>query len=88
MVQRIIYPNGTGVSVLICHDANGNPFTELPITEIARKDVPAGVPYRIVDEADIPSDRSARDQWSADFSAPDGHGIGPEAWLAERETKQ
>lgn len=85
MVQRIIHPiaNG-GIAVLICHRADGTPLSSLPMTEIARKDVPAGVPYRIVDEADIPADRSQRDLWTADFSQPDGYGIGAEAWFAER----
>lgn len=78
MTQRIIYPNGDGVSVLI-------PSGDLPIGEVARKDVPIGVPFRIVATADIPSDRSQRDLWTADFSTPDGHGIGAAAWFAEKE---
>ena len=87
MVQRIIYPAGDGISVLICHDANGKPLSDMPIAEIARKDVPAGVPFRIVDDTDIPADRTERDQWTADFSAPDGYGIGADAWLAEQGAK-
>lgn len=79
MVDRIIYPTDAGgVAVLL--PANG-----WSAEQVARKDVPAGVPYRIVDESDIPSDRSERDQWAADFSTPDGHGIGAEAWFAEQE---
>lgn len=86
MVSRIVHPDGHGgVSVLICHHADGSPMCELPVEEIARKDVPAGLPYRIVDEVNIPADRSQRHLWTADFSKPDGHGIGPEAWLAEQE---
>jgi hypothetical protein len=40
------------------------PATEcdLTIEEIAAKDVPEGTPYKIVDVADIPSDRTFRDQ--------------------------
>lgn len=80
MTQRIIYPNGNGgIAVITPSDKS-----DLPVVEIARKDVPAGVPYRIVDEADIPSDRSQRDLWTADFSQPDGYGIGAEAWFAEQ----
>jgi hypothetical protein len=77
-MQRIIFPSGDGVAVLI-------PVATMPIEEIARKDVPAGVPYRIIDAADIPTDRSQRALWTADFSEPDGYGIGPEAWFAEQE---
>lgn len=84
MVQRIIYPDNAGaVAVIIPAEKS-----RLPITEIARKDVPAGVPYRIIEEADIPADRSQRDLWTADFSKPDGYGIGAEAWFAEQEAKQ
>lgn len=69
MAQRIIYPNGDGVSVVV-------PGKGWDAAEVARKDVPAGIPYRIVDESDIPEDRSERDLWAADFSNPDGYGEG------------
>lgn len=85
MVERIIYPNGGGVAVLICHDAGGAPLCDLPIGEIARKDVPAGVPYRIINDTDLPADRSQRELWTADFSEPDGYGIGAEAWFMEQQ---
>lgn len=81
-MQRIIHPTDEGgVAVLI-------PGKGWDIAEVARKDVPAGVPYRIVDESDIPSDRSERNQWAADFSTPDGRGIGAEAWFAEQDAKR
>ena len=35
---------------------------------IAAKDVPAGKPYRVVDVADIPTDRTFRAAWEADFT--------------------
>jgi hypothetical protein len=54
---RIVYPTPDGgVAVII-------PAGELPIEEVAAKDVPPGVPYEIVDEADIPSDRYFRNAW-------------------------
>jgi len=56
-MKRIIYQNETGgVSIII-------PTGELPIEEVAAKDVPEGVPYEIVDETDIPSDRYFRNAW-------------------------
>jgi hypothetical protein len=55
----------------------------LPIEEVARKDVPAGVPYQIVDETDIPTDREFRNAWEANI-IPDGVGIGADAWFAEQ----
>ena len=60
MNQRIIYPNDDGgVSIIIPAAECG-----LTIEEIAAKDVPAGKPYKIVDVADIPSDRLFRNAWS------------------------
>lgn len=59
MNSRIIYPNDEGgVSVII-----PAPECGLSIEEIAAKDVPAGKPYKIVDVADIPSDRTFRNAW-------------------------
>ena len=59
MNQRIIYPNDEGgVSILIPADECG-----LTIEEIAAKDVPQGKPYKIVDVADIPTDRTFRNAW-------------------------
>jgi hypothetical protein len=36
------------------------------LEEIAAKDVPTGRPYKIVDAADVPTDRSARYAWTVD----------------------
>lgn len=41
--------------------------------------------YRPVDASGIPSERSEHDFWTADFSQPDGYGIGAEAWLQNRK---
>ena len=58
MNQRIIYPTDDGsIAVIVPADCG------LTIEEIAAKDVPAGKPYKIVDVADIPSDRTFRDAW-------------------------
>ena len=35
----------------------------MPIEEVAKKDVPVGVPYEIVDFMAIPSDRTFRNAW-------------------------
>ena len=40
---------------------------------IALKDVPTGVAFRIITDADLP-DHSTRALWQADFSTPDGVG--------------
>lgn len=69
MTQRIIYPNNNGGISIIIPCACG-----LTIQQIAAKDVPAGVPYKIVDASDIPADRTLRDAWTADFATFDGIG--------------
>jgi hypothetical protein len=60
---RIIYPTPEGgVAIII-----PAPDCGLTAEEIAAKDVPAGVPYRIVEADTIPTDRTFRNAW--EFSA-------------------
>ncbi len=83
MNKRIIHPNSSGgISVII-----PSPNCDISIDDIAKKDTPAGVPYLIVDTEIIPSDREFRSAWEADFSNPDGYGIGADAWFAEQKTR-
>jgi hypothetical protein len=84
MNSRIIFgtPDG-GVAVLI-------PTGELPTEVVARKDVPQGVGYKILDLADIEdtiSDRTFRGAWEADFETPDGYGD-PDGYWAEKEAER
>ena len=81
-MSKILYPNSEGGLSVI------HPTGKLPIEDVAQKDVPAGTPYLIVEDDVIPTDRSFRGAWEADFSNPDGHGIGAEAWFAQREAQQ
>jgi len=55
--QRIIYPTPAGGIAIVISTG------ELPIKEVAAKDVPEGVPYSIVDASEIPEDRTFRDAW-------------------------
>ena len=58
MNSRIIYPSDDGgVAIIIPADCG------LTIEEIAAKDVPEGKPFKIVDVADIPTDRTFRNAW-------------------------
>lgn len=59
MNQRIIYPTPDGGVAIIVPALDCG----LTIEEIAAKDVPAGVEYKIIDTADVPSDRTFRDAW-------------------------
>lgn len=57
--MRIIYPTDDGgVAVII-----PAPECGLTIEEIAAKDVPAGKPFKIVEDTDIPTDRTFRNAW-------------------------
>ena len=63
--QRIIFQNKSGgVSVII-------PTGELPIEEVAAKDVPEGVAYEIVEDDAIPADRFFRNAWVASGATVD-----------------
>jgi hypothetical protein len=59
MEKRIIYPTDEGgVAIII-----PSPDCSLSITEIAKKDVPKGKPYKIIDASEIPVDRTFRQAW-------------------------
>jgi len=61
MTKRIIYKggvDGNGVSV-ICPSPNWKGT----IDELAKKDVPTGKKYKIVDASSISSDRTFRNAW-------------------------
>jgi len=61
MDQRIIYQNDEGGVAIIIPCECG-----LTIEQIADKDVPTGKTYKIVDVADIPTDRQWRNEWTVD----------------------
>jgi hypothetical protein len=63
-MNRIIYNQDNGVVAVIIPTPEA--LAQHGIQAIAIKDVPAGKPFKIVDAADIPSDRSDRDAWTVD----------------------
>lgn len=69
--KRIIYKQDNGTIAIIIPAIN----EKRSIEEIARKDVPTGKAYKIVDVSDISSDRTFRDAWTiADDELTDGVG--------------
>ena len=82
MNQRVIYPQPNGVVAVIIPTEEF--LASYTVEDLAAKDVPAGVPYKIIDAADVPTDRTFRNAWEADFTAPDGHGLGHDAWAAQK----
>lgn len=78
MSQVIIYKQDNGV-VAVIHPTK-EALEQYGIDAIAQKDVPASKPYKIIDAADLPTDRSLRNAWTVnDADLTDGVG-------AERST--
>jgi hypothetical protein len=63
-MNRIIYNQDNGVVAVIVPTPEA--LEQHSIQAIAIKDVPAGKPFKLVDAADIPSDRTDRDAWTVD----------------------
>ena len=63
-MNRIIYNQDNGVVAVIIPSPEA--LEQHGIQAIAIKDVPEGKPFKIVNAADIPSDRSDRDAWTVD----------------------
>jgi len=80
--MKIIYQTEEGLSIII-------PTGEIDINEVARKDVPAGVDYWIVEDNEISTDRTFRNAWKLidSIGTPDGQGIGSDAWFEEQSSK-
>ena len=72
-MQKIVFQNKDN-SVGVIHPTQET-VDKFGIEAIAKKDVPSGLAYKIVDEADIPSDRTFRNAWEWDSTVePDGVG--------------
>ena len=75
-MNRIIYNQDNGVVAVIIPSPEA--LEQHGIQAIAQKDVPSGKRYKLVDAADIPSDRSDRDAWTVD-EADLADGVGGES---------
>jgi len=63
-MKRIIYKNlDNSVSIIVPTD---EALQSMTIEQIARKDVPTGYKYKIVDVSEVPSDREFRNAWTID----------------------
>jgi len=60
-MQRIIYPKDEGGVAIVIPSPEA--LETMTIEQIAAKDIPTGKPYKIVDVADIPTDRTFRNAW-------------------------
>lgn len=63
-MKRIIYKNpDNSVNIIVPSD---EALQSMTIEQIAKKDVPTGYKYKIVDVSEVPSDREFRNAWSID----------------------
>lgn len=64
------------------------PTGAIEFDQVARKDVPANQPYKIMNKSDIPENWVFHKAWELDISNPDGYGIGQQAWFIEQYNKE
>lgn len=62
--MKIIYQTDDGGVAIITPTQEALSF--MSIDEIAKKDVPTGVKYKIVEDSYLPADRTYRDAWTID----------------------
>lgn len=65
-MEVVLFDNDGSISILMPASCR------LTVDQIARKDIPKGCPYIIVDREELPDAPVA--SWEVDFSNPDGYG--------------
>jgi hypothetical protein len=72
-MQKIIFKNPDNTIGIIYPTAEGY---ALGMQALGEKDTPTGLPFWIVEDTVIPSDRTNRDSWELDGTEgdPDGYG--------------
>lgn len=68
--MKIVYKIENGGIAIITPVIDGN----LTLEQIAFKDVPFEKPFKIVDDNEVPADRTFRAAWEIDMTDPDGYG--------------
>jgi hypothetical protein len=66
--MKIIY-NDNGLKIL-------TPAIEIDIRILAEKDVPSGIMFKIIDDSEIPTDRTSRSAWTSEITEDNADGIG------------
>lgn len=64
--MKIVYKNNDGGIAIVSPTQEALSF--MTIEEIALKDVPTGLAFAIVDDSEIPEDRTFRDAWAIEDS--------------------
>ena len=69
--MKILYTGEDGIGSImtpVLKDINPETGQVWTVEEIAKKDVPTGKKYKIVEDSDVSTDRSFRDAWIVDES--------------------
>lgn len=64
MSKVIIYNQDNGILGVIYPTPDA--LTTMTIEEIANKDVPTGLSYKIIEDTELPNSREFRDAWTID----------------------
>jgi len=75
--MKIIYKNLDSSIAIITPTQEALSFASL--AQIAEKDVPYSLPYWIVEDSIIPTDRTDRNRWTLDTYVGNPHGFGGES---------
>lgn len=71
--MKIIYQTETGIAII---HPTAEALEMMSVEEIAKKDVPTGTPFWIVEDNEIPTDRTFRNAWQFETDKePDGVGL-------------
>jgi hypothetical protein len=63
-MKKIIYKNqDNSINIIV---PTPEALQSLTVEQIAKKDVPTGLKYKIVDVSEVPSDREFRNAWTID----------------------
>ena len=69
--MKIIYPTDTGTVAVMA--VNPLVLEKMTLLEAAKKFVPSGKPFKLINDADLPED-DFQEAWVVDFSSRDGTG--------------
>ena len=68
MSKVIIFERDNGGIVLLAPNYAWMQENNVSLADVAKKDVPPGKKYLIIDESDVPEDHTFYDAWEADFT--------------------
>lgn len=87
-MKVVIFPNDSDTISIVRPNYKDFLTEQEAIDVIKFRDVPKDIPYLIIEETDLPETKMFRSFWQADFSNPDGYGIGHKAWFELIQDKQ